>query len=110
MLLAEGCTVVAYDPAAMERAQSKLPPSGQMRYVNGIEEAAEDADALLILTDWREFARIDLAQLHAVMRYPIVIDGRNLYDPQQMLESGFTYLSIGRPSATPVREDVRLAV
>jgi UDPglucose 6-dehydrogenase len=81
-----------------------------MRYVNGIEEAAEDADALLILTDWREFARIDLAQLHAVMRYPIVIDGRNLYDPQQMLENGFTYLSIGRPSATPVREDVRLAV
>ena len=110
MLLAEGCTVVAYDPAAMERAQAKLPPSAQMRYANSIEEAAADADALLILTDWREFARIDLMQLHALMRYPIIIDGRNLYDPQRMLESGFTYLSIGRPSATPVREDVRLAV
>jgi UDPglucose 6-dehydrogenase len=110
MLLAEGCTVVAYDPAAMERAQAKLPPSAQMRYAKGVEEAAEDADALLILTDWREFARIDLGQLHAVMRYPIVIDGRNLYDPQHMMDSGFTYLSIGRPSATPVREAVRLAV
>ncbi len=110
MLLAEGCVVVAFDPAAMERAQAKLPPSPQMRYANSIDEAAAEADALLILTDWREFARIDLAQLHAGMRYPIVIDGRNLYDPQQMLENGFTYLSIGRPSATPVREDARLAV
>ena len=110
MLLAEGCVVVAYDPAAMERAQAKLPPSSQMRYTNSIEEAAADADALLILTDWREFAQIDLVQLHAVLRYPIVIDGRNLYDPQQMRDSGFTYLSIGRPSATPLREGVKLAV
>ncbi len=110
MLLAEGCMVVAYDPAAMERAQAELPPSAQMRYADSVEDAAAEADALLILTDWREFARLDLARLHAVMRYPIVIDGRNLYDPQQMLESGFTYLSTGRPSATPVREDVRLAV
>ncbi len=110
MLLAEGCMVVAFDPAAMERAQAKLPPSAQLRYANSIDEAAADADALLILTDWREFARIDLMQLHTLMRYPIIIDGRNLYDPQRMLESGFTYLSIGRPSATPVREDVKLAV
>jgi UDPglucose 6-dehydrogenase len=110
MLLAEGCTVVAYDPAAMERAESKLPPSSQMHYASGIEEAATDADALLILTDWQEFAQIDLIQLHSVMRYPIIIDGRNLYDPQHMIDSGFTYLSIGRPSATPLRETARLAV
>jgi UDPglucose 6-dehydrogenase len=110
MLLAEGCTVVAYDPAAMERAASKLPPSSQMHYASGIEEAASDADALLILTDWQEFAQIDLLQLHSVMRYPIIIDGRNLYDPQHMMDNGFTYLSIGRPSATPVRETARLAV
>jgi UDPglucose 6-dehydrogenase len=110
MLLAEGCAVVAYDPAAMTRAESRLPPSSQMRYAKSIDEAAKDADALLILTDWREFAHIDLAQLHAVMRYPIVIDGRNLYDPQDMLDNGFTYLSIGRPAATPLREAVRQAV
>jgi UDPglucose 6-dehydrogenase len=81
-----------------------------MRYATGVEEAAADADALLILTDWQEFARIDLVQLHEVMRYPIIIDGRNLYDPQHMVDNGFTYLSIGRPSAAPLREAARLAV
>jgi UDPglucose 6-dehydrogenase len=110
MLLAEGCTVVAYDPAAMKRAEFELPASGQMRYATGIEDAAKDADALLILTDWQEFARMDLEQLHDVMRYPIIIDGRNLYDPQEMMNNGFTYLSIGRPAATPSREPVTLAV
>jgi UDPglucose 6-dehydrogenase len=110
MFLAEGCTVVAYDPAAMARAESKLPRSSYMRYANGVEEAAAGADALLILTDWQEFARLDLAQLHSLMRYPIIVDGRNLYDPQQMIDSGFTYLSIGRPAATPLRETARLAV
>jgi UDPglucose 6-dehydrogenase len=110
MLLGEGCTVVAFDPAAMTRAEAKLPRSSQMQYVNGIDEAATDADALLILTDWQEFARLDLLHLHSLMRYPIIVDGRNLYDPQVMIENGFTYLSIGRPSATPLREPARLAV
>ena len=110
MLLAEGCTVVAYDPAAMSRAESKLPRSSQMQYASGIDEAAADVDALLILTDWQEFAHLDLAHLHSVMRYPIIVDGRNLYDPQHMIEHGFTYLSIGRPSVTPLREAARLGV
>jgi UDPglucose 6-dehydrogenase len=110
MLLAEGCIVVAYDPAAMTRAASRLPASSQMRYATGVQEAAADADALLILTDWQEFAHIDLTRLHEVMRYPIIIDGRNLYDPQHMVDNGFTYLSIGRPSATPLREAAQLAV
>ncbi len=104
MLLGEGCVVVAYDPAAMKRAQAELPASAQMMYAESVEAAAADADALLILTDWREFAQIDLAALRRLLRYPIVIDGRNLYDPQQMLDAGFTYLSIGRPSATPMRD------
>ncbi|MGC9198078.1 MAG: UDP-glucose dehydrogenase family protein [Acidobacteriaceae bacterium] len=104
MLLLEGCVVVAYDPAAMKRAQTELPASNQMRYAESIEAAATDADALLILTDWKEFAQIDLPAMQRLLRYPIVIDGRNLYDPQKMLDAGFTYLSIGRPSATPMRE------
>jgi UDPglucose 6-dehydrogenase len=109
MLLAEGCSVVAFDPAAMKRAEAELPPSAQMRYAASIEEAARDVDALLILTDWREFAQIDLGRLHATMRYPIVIDGRNLYDPDEMMNNGFTYLSIGRPAATPSREPAGVA-
>jgi UDPglucose 6-dehydrogenase len=104
MLLAEGCSVVAYDPAAMKRAETELPASAQMRYATSALDAATDADALLILTDWQEFAHLNLVALHTAMRYPIIIDGRNLYDPQTMTESGFTYLSIGRPTATPVRE------
>jgi UDPglucose 6-dehydrogenase len=104
MLLAEGCSIVAYDPAAMKRAELELPRSAQMRYAENVNDAARDADALLILTDWKEFGQIDLDQLHVAMRYPIVIDGRNLYDPKVMTEHGFTYLSIGRPAATPSRE------
>jgi UDPglucose 6-dehydrogenase len=94
----------------MKRAEVELPASSQMGFASGIEDAAKGADALLILTDWQEFARIDLARLHAVMRYPIIIDGRNLYDPQVMLDNGFTYLSIGRPTATPMREPATIAV
>lgn len=104
MLLAEGCCVVAYDPAAMKRAKAELPPSQQMRYAEDVEEAVRDADALLILTDWPQFANIDLRRLHALLRYPIVIDGRNLYDPARMVEHGFTYLSVGRPAVAPARE------
>jgi UDPglucose 6-dehydrogenase len=101
--------VVAFDPAAMKRTEAELPASAQMRYAESIEEAARDADALLILTDWREFASLDLPRLHDAMRYPIVIDGRNLYDPKDMLDNGFTYLSIGRPAATPSREPAGVA-
>ena len=104
MLLGEGCCVQAFDPAAMPRAQVELPPSAVLTYCASAYAAAEDADALLILTDWQEFATLDLTLLNKTLRYPIVIDGRNLYDPQVMQQHGFTYLSVGRPAAHPVRE------
>src|ERR1700753_1568812 len=75
MLLAEGCCVVAYDPAAMERAKAELPESKQMVYAADSYAAARDADALLILTDWREFAGLDLRRLHAALRCTIVVGG-----------------------------------
>jgi UDPglucose 6-dehydrogenase len=65
---------------------------------------AKDVEALLILTDWEEFARLDLQHLNRLMRYPIVIDGRNLYDPNIMLQNGITYYSVGRPTSQHVRE------
>ena len=68
----------------MERAAEVLPPSPEMSYASGIYEAAANADAVLILTDWKEFAKIDLARLNQVVRFPIVIDGRNLYRPQEI--------------------------
>ena len=72
-----------------------------MRYAGDLYEAAKDADALLILTDWKEFAAIDLVRLNRAMRFPIVIDGRNLYKPQEMQSHGFTYVSVGRPDGIP---------
>jgi UDPglucose 6-dehydrogenase len=97
-LIEAGASVTAYDPAAMDRAKEVLPPSKQMKYADSAIEAAEDVDAVLILTDWKEFATLDLAELNRAVRFPIVIDGRNLYKPLYMAEQGFTYVSIGRPA------------
>jgi UDPglucose 6-dehydrogenase len=98
-LLEAGASIAAYDPAAMERAKEVMPPSDKLRYVPDIYQAAQEADAVLILTDWKEFAKIDLIRLNRAVRFPIVIDGRNLYKPQQMLDHGFTYVSVGRPAS-----------
>jgi UDPglucose 6-dehydrogenase len=102
-LLEAGATITAYDPAAMERAKAVLPPSGKLHYATGIYEAAKDAEAVLILTDWKEFAGIDLVRLKQTLRFTVVIDGRNLYKPQAMLEHGFTYVSVGRPAVRPAQ-------
>ncbi|MGC8537350.1 MAG: UDP binding domain-containing protein, partial [Rhizomicrobium sp.] len=59
-----------------------------------------DADALVLLTDWDDFRKLDLERLRYTLRYPIIVDGRNLYDPEVMAERGFTYLSVGRSSST----------
>ena len=100
-LLAEGCRVSAYDPAAMEKAHALLPADECLRYASGEFDAARDAHALLVVTEWPQFAGIDLDRLHQVMRYPVVLDGRNLYDPKQMAAAGFHYYSMGRPLAEP---------
>ena len=101
-LLREHCQIRAYDPAAMERAKEVLK-SG-VEFAKNPYEAAKDADALLILTEWEEFASLDLDRLRKSLRYPIVLDGRNLYDPATMVEHGFSYYSVGRPAA--VKEEV----
>jgi UDPglucose 6-dehydrogenase len=99
-LLQEGCHVAAFDPAASERAREVLPATAEL--VSDSYAAAKDADALLILTEWEEFAALDLDRLHKELKYPIVIDGRNLYDPATMAARGFTYYSVGRLAAIPV--------
>ncbi|HWE83357.1 MAG TPA: UDP-glucose/GDP-mannose dehydrogenase family protein [Terracidiphilus sp.] len=98
-LLNAGAIVRAYDPAAMDRAREAEPPSATLTYAADLYEAAQDADAVLILTEWDEFARIDLPRLNRALKFPIVIDGRNLYRPETMAEHGFTYVSIGRPGS-----------
>ena len=96
-LLREGCHICAYDPAAMERAKEVLK-SG-VEFASDAYQAAKGADALLILTEWEEFAALDLARLRTLVKYPIVLDGRNLYDPAVMVEHGFSYYSVGRAAA-----------
>jgi UDPglucose 6-dehydrogenase len=107
-LLQEGCQIAAYDPAAQERAKEVFNSS--IEYASDAYEAARGADALLILTEWDEFVSLDLDRLHRELKYPIVIDGRNLYDPDSMAAHGFTYYSVGRPAATPVSVPVEAAV
>ena len=97
-LLQEGCEVAAFDPAAQERARNEEFGT-RVKFVSDPYEAARDADALLILTEWEEFGCLDLKRLHNELKYPIVIDGRNLYDPHIMAEHGLTYYSVGRPAA-----------
>lgn len=97
-LLQEGCEVAAFDPAAQERARSEEFGT-RVEFAADPYEAARDADALLILTEWEEFGCLDLKRLHGELKYPIVIDGRNLYNPHVMAEHGFTYYSVGRPAA-----------
>ncbi len=96
-LLREGCHICAHDPAAMDRAKEVLHAS--VEYTAGPYEAATGADALLILTEWEEFAALDLGRLRKLLKYPIVIDGRNLYDPAIMSAHGFSYYSVGRPAS-----------
>lgn len=106
--LAEGCSVTAYDPAAMRNA-SKILPERNLRFADDPYTAMQDADALVILTDWPEFARLDLERVKAQLANSVVFDGRNLYDPAEMAAQGITYISTGRPAAEPCAELVPIA-
>src|SRR5262249_39501258 len=94
-LLNEGCRIKAYDPAAMGRAQQIL--GSRIDFAVDAYSAAKDADALLILTEWKEFASLDLARIRRSLRSPILLDGRNLYQPQEVTAAGLEYHSVGRP-------------
>src|SRR6059058_4836901 len=106
-LLQEGCQIAAYDPAAMGRAREIL--NSNVDFVNSAYEAAAGADALLILTEWEEFGGLDLKRLYKELKYPIVIDGRNLYDPEIMAQRGFTYYSVGRQASAPEAQNAAAA-
>jgi UDPglucose 6-dehydrogenase len=96
-LLKEGCSITAYDPAAMDRALEEFGPGLSVKFASGPYEALDGADACLVLTEWEDFAALDLGRLKELLRYPIVVDGRNLFDPTVMEAAGFSYYSIGRP-------------
>ncbi|GJG88450.1 UDP-glucose 6-dehydrogenase [Gemmatimonadetes bacterium T265] len=93
-LLAEGASVIAHDPEAMKEARRRL--DDRIEYAANNYEATNGADALVIVTDWSEYRNPDLSRVKAGLRQPVVIDGRNLYDPTRMAALGFRYASIGR--------------
>lgn len=95
----EGATLRLYDPCAMPDAKKVLAERECLTYCGSAYEAAKDADALLVLTEWDEFLCLDLSRLRSVMAVPTIIDGRNLFDPQMMQKSGFEYYSVGRNDA-----------
>jgi len=101
-LLREGCSIIAHDPAAMARAAEELPASA-VKFVDDPYEALRGADACLVLTEWEDFATLDLARVKQLLRYPIVLDGRNLFKPAQMEASGLIYYSVGRPDVVGER-------
>jgi UDPglucose 6-dehydrogenase len=99
-LLREGANVVAYDPKGMHKARI-IKAIADAEFASSALEAVTDAEALIIATDWNEFANVDLAVLKDKMRTPIVFDGRNLLDPETMRQFGFSYYSIGRAGVRP---------
>src|SRR2546428_2356664 len=93
VLLAAGAEVRAYDPAAMERSRTLLP---DVEYLKDAYQVASGADALVLVTEWNEFRQLDMARVKLLMRRPVIVDGRNIYDPAVMRSLGFTYRGVGR--------------
>jgi UDPglucose 6-dehydrogenase len=97
-LLNEGADVRAYDPEAMEKAKAGLP---EITYCSNPYQAAEGADAILIVTEWDEFRQLDWDRLRSVVEHPLVVDGRNMFDGGEVIRHGFHYVSVGRPPMSP---------
>jgi len=97
-LMAEGADVRAYDPEAMEKAKSDLP---NISYCSDPYQAAEGADAIVIVTEWDEFRQVNWERLRSTVEHPLVIDGRNMFVPEEISRHGFRYISVGRNSVVP---------
>jgi UDPglucose 6-dehydrogenase len=95
LLQNEGAIIRAYDPQAMENASQVLQ---RVTLCEGPYEVAKGADALVLATEWNEFKQLDFDRLHGLMRQPIIMDGRNLWDPDRLRSLGFTYFGIGKGS------------
>jgi UDPglucose 6-dehydrogenase len=92
-LLAMGAKVKAFDPAAIQVAKAILP---EVEYGKDAYDVAKGADALVLVTEWNQFRRLDLDRIKSLLKNPIFIDLRNVYDPDQMRRLGFNYCGVGR--------------
>jgi UDPglucose 6-dehydrogenase len=103
-LLAAGAAVRAYDPVAMDEARRILGDRPGFTTVSGANEALQGADALAIVTEWREFRSPDFDQIKAALKHPVIFDGRNLYSPDLLRELGFSHYSVGRKDVQLIRD------
>jgi UDPglucose 6-dehydrogenase len=99
-LIGRGASVRSYDPQGMERASEVLP---SVTFMQGPYDVAQDADGLVIATEWSEFATLDLDRIRNTLRIPTIIDLRNLYEPDDVVSAGLAYHSVGRLPALPTR-------
>ena len=99
-LLEGGATVRAYDPEAMGAFADTIK-DGAVSYCKDAYDAAEGADVLVIVTEWNQFRKLEMDRLHQLLKRPLIVDLRNLYEPDKMAAAGFRYVSIGRPEAQP---------
>lgn len=93
-LLEAGCQVMAYDPVAMPEARRRI--GDRIAYANNIYETVEGADVLMVVTEWKEFRLPAWARIRSLMKTPLILDGRNIYNIAEIEEAGFTYHCIGR--------------
>jgi UDPglucose 6-dehydrogenase len=100
-LLAEGATIRAYDPEALTEACQMMP---ELQPCRDTYHAAEGADALVIMTEWNVFRNLDFEKLKAAMRAPVVLDLRNVYDPERVTAAGFKHVSVGRSAQSPTKK------
>jgi len=98
-----GAVIRAYDPGAIENAKRIFE---NVTYCGDAYETAEGADALVIATEWNEFRALNLGRVKSHLKQPLIIDLRNVYDPQRMKAEGFTYISVGRNEGRNIREQV----
>jgi UDPglucose 6-dehydrogenase len=99
LLLTEGAYVQAYDPEAMQETAQQLP---ELKLCSDSYEVSDDADAIVLATEWNQFRNLDLERIKKQLRTPIFIDLRNVYQPTRMVNMGFQYWSIGRVSPVPM--------
>jgi UDPglucose 6-dehydrogenase len=95
-LFAAGATITAYDPVAMHESQRVYGDEPRLTYADGPMAALNDADALVIVTEWKEFRSPDFAAIKSALKNPAIFDGRNLYDPGFVRAQGIEYFAIGR--------------
>lgn len=95
-LITRGAHIKSYDPIAMDNAKKILSGEKHITFVDSAYEVAQDADLVIVVTEWNEFRQLDLEKIKNIMRKPNIIDGRNIYDPQKTKSLGFTYLGVGR--------------